>query len=1135
MTIHRFISIFCILGAIGLSISLTVGDAELGATAYSARADKCPEKFETCEEAYRANNRGVAHLEQFNPADAAKEFRKALTIYPDLKIAQINLAIALLNSQEIDKAREAAEKALQVAPEIPHTYYVLGLIARNENRTEDALSAFKRVLAADPADVGSNVNVGQILTQERNYAEAVTYFRKAYEAEPYNSTAIYNLATTLIRLEQREEGQRLIERFQALRQSGAATSIGQNYLEQGRYAEALVSTGLEPELVGPEKWNVAFGSSDVGVNLSAGVITLFDYDNDGDMDLLHVGVDSRVRLFRNDSGRFSSVPSRSLASLRPIRATGAVTGDIDNDLYEDVIIFGSGQPLLLRGDGKGGFVNYGSGLPRISGNYATGALLDFDHDGDLDIFLGGAGSQRSPATQNELIRNNGDGTFSNVGVSAGIRTAKRPVAVIPTDYDNRRDVDLLVLNYSERPNLFQNMRDGTFRDVAPEVGLDRKAKWTGAAAGDINKDTYIDFFFTREDGPGVFAVSDGRGRFVLRDADPGTANATRAQFVDLDNDGLLDLAAATDNGLAISRNLGTRWSPVETAKIGDPPKRYRGLAAPVGLVSGDLDRDGDVDLLLSGSRGAHLLKNSGSETNRSVVVSLKGRVSNRAGIGSKIDIRSGSLSQKLESYSASPMPAPSDIHFGLGTREETDAIRVIWPSGVIQAEVDISGNRTFAKASAHISVEELDRKPSSCPYLYTWNGHSFEFVTDFLGGGEMGNWKEHGTYHFPDSDEFVRIPPGVLKATDGEYRLRVTNELEEVLFLDHLKLIAVEHPTGTEVYPNEGLGVPTAGKRIIYTTGGEHPPLSARSITGEDVLARVSELDRVFYDSFRSTNVRGYAEAHSLTLRLDDRTGYNGRTLLLLTGWTDYAFSSDNLAASQSGRSLFFPKLQVKDGSGTWRTVVENIGISVGRPQTVVVDLTGKFLSDSREVRIVTNFKTYWDKIAVDTSEQQQISTADLLPVRADLRERGFSRERSFGGMIVPTYVEVLNDGRWKNFSGRFTRTGDVRELLGGIDDVFVISKTGDELDLRFPALPDPRAGWTRTFLLFADGYSKEMDINSGSPDAVLPLPFKGMTSYPYGPGERFPMTTEKLRLYDEYTTRTASRALPPIEASLLK
>ena len=1110
---------------------------EFRAIANPERSAECFSRIETCEEAHRTNNRGVAQLEQFNPAEAVKEFRNALKTYPELKIAQVNLAIALLNAQQIDEAREAAEKAVRAAPELPHPHYVLGLIARNQNRMDDALTAFKRVLAADPTDVGANVNIGQILTQERQYPQAVTHFRRAYEAEPYNSTAIYNLATTLFRMEHREEGQKLIERFQALRQSGAGTNIGQNYLEQGRYAEALVSTGLEAELIGPEKWGVAFSSFNTGANVRAGIATLFDYDNDDDLDLFQVGVDSRVHLLRNDGGRYIAVASRSLDRLRPTRAAGMVAGDFDNDLFEDVLIFGSGRPLLLKGDGKGEFANLSSNLPRYSGNFSTGALLDADHDGDLDVFLGGAGRSRgsAAATSNKLIRNNGDGTFSDISVSAGIGTAHGSVAVIPTDYDNRRDVDLLVLNHSERPSLFQNLRDGTFRDVAPEVGLSREGKWASAAAGDFNKDGFVDFFFGREDGPGVFAVSDGKGRFAMRDAPAETANATRVQFADLDSDGLLDLVAATTRGISISRNLGTRWSAFETVSGETRQGRAEGLAGPAGFVSGDLDRDGDIDLLINGKGGLRYLKNSGSETNRSIVISLKGRVSNRAGIGSKIDMRSGSLSQKLESYAASPMPAPSDIHFGLGRRQKPDAGRVIWPSGVVQAEVELPASGSVAGARKFVTVEELDRKPSSCPYLYTWNGEEFEFVTDFLGGGEMGNWKEQGVYHFPDSDEFVRIPPGMLKPSNGEYQLRVTNELEEVMFLDHLKLVAVEHPIGTDVYPNEGLGIPTAGKKIIYTTGEERPPLSGTDSNGADVLAKVSHLDRVFYDSFKPTRIRGYAETHSLTIRLDDRKAYNGRTLLLLTGWTDYAFSSDNLAASQSGKSLFFPKLQVKDRRGEWQTVIDSIGISVGRPQTVVVDLTGKFLSDSREVRIVTNVKTYWDKIAVDTSEQQQISAAELMAARAELRERGFSREQSFGGMIVPTYAQVVNDGRWKNFSGRFTRTGDVRPLIGGVDDVFVISKTGDELVLSFAALPDPPARMTRTFLLFADGYSKEMDINSGSPDAVLPLPFKGMSRYPYEGGERFPMTPEKQRLYDEYTTRTIARPLPPIEAGLLR
>jgi hypothetical protein len=268
---------------------------------------------------------------------------------------------------------------------------------------------------------------------------------------------------------------------------------------------------------------------------------------------------------------------------------------------------------------------------------------------------------------------------------------------------------------------------------------------------------------------------------------------------------------------------------------------------------------------------------------------------------------------------------------------------------------------------------------------------------------------------------------------------------------------------------------------------------------------------------------------------LDDKKGYDGRTLLLLTGWTDYAFSSDNLAASQSGKSLFLPKLQVKNKRGEWQTVIDSIGISVGRPQALVVDLTGKFLSDSREVRIVTNFKTYWDKIAVDTSEQTDAKTIEIKLSQSDLRERGFSEEIKYGEMIAANYDTVLNEGRWKYFSGTFTKLGAVNPLLEAIDDVFVISKTGDELVLSFEALPELPTNKKYTFLLYADGYSKEMDINSGSPDAVFPLPFKRMKKYPYAADEQFPMTEEKRRIYDEYTTRPVKGILPRLETALIK
>lgn len=1119
------------LGFLSLALFLTCGAITLQSlTQTNLRSVTFAER----EDAYRANNLGVALLEQYDYKTAAEHFRRALSLDPGLTIAHINLAIALFNLQDLDASQREAQIASESDPALPQPIYLLGMIARSQNRFDDAIAAFRGVLKIDPNDVGSSVNLGQIYTQQQRYEEAIKLFRTAVDAEPYNSSALYNLATALIRTGQRNEGQALMAKFQSLRQSGAATNLGQNYLEQGHYAEALTSTGAEPELVDTSRPNVTFRPANIGQPTTTRKPTrknfdtataLIDIDGDGDLDLVQGGP---ARLFRNDRGRFLDITRRSgdFAKAGSQSCFSMIAGDFDNDGKADLFVSWADRLALYRNLGGGRFrdITQTAKIPAIRSAARTSAFADVDHDGDLDIVISGFQSSSTI-----LLRNNGDGTFTDISKSANVDLGIVAAAIIPTDYDNRRDIDLLMLPRQGAPVLLRNLRNGSFENVAAAVGLDKEKDLISAAVGDFNKDTFVDFFFGRAGRPGIFAVSDGRGRFIYKDAPAATANAGSALFLDYDNDGLLDLVANTTKGLVILRNLGDHWS--------DRPQYSTNLdlSGSKQILAADIDSDGDMDMLLSAKNGAlQFLRNDGGNSNNSEFVRLKGRVSNKTGIGAKIDMRAGSLTQKLETYSASPMPAPADVHFGIGKRTKPDAVRIIWPSGVIQAEIDFPDIAKNTPAARRLNIEELDRKPSSCPYLYTWNGEKFEFITDFMGGGEMGAWGGPGVYHDPDPDEYVRIPPGKLRPKNGTYEVRVTNELEEVLFIDHLKLIAIEHDANTEVYPNEGLGIPTAGKNILYTTRGEHAPVSAIDANGRNVLPKIAQLDRNFYASFKSTNIRGYAEPHALTLKLDNKKGYNGRTLLLLTGWTDYAFSSDNLAASQSGRSLFFPRLEVKNRKGQWQTVIDPIGIAVGRPQTVVVDLTGKFLSDSREVRIVTNVKTYWDKIAVDTSEQTEVKTIEIRPARAELRERGYSEENNFDGMIVPDYQNAVFDARWKYFSGMFTRTGDVRPLLDQIDDVFVISKTGDEIALKFEALPDPPAGRKYTFLLYADGYSKEMDINSGSPDAVMPLPFKAMSRYPYGTDERFPMTAEKQRIYETYTTRSARAIIPRLETVLV-
>jgi hypothetical protein len=188
--------------------------------------------------------------------------------------------------------------------------------------------------------------------------------------------------------------------------------------------------------------------------------------------------------------------------------------------------------------------------------------------------------------------------------------------------------------------------------------------------------------------------------------------------------------------------------------------------------------------------------------------------------------------------------------------------------------------------------------------------------------------------------------------------------------------------------------------------------------------------------------------------------------------------------------------------------------------------LTGKFLCDDRQVRIATSMRIYWDQILVDTSDGDQPTRITKLdPLRADLRWRGFPREYSPDGRkpLIYDYSVIEPSAPWKAHLGNYTRYGDVRELLLAPDDLYVVTRNGDEMQIDFDArrLPTLAAGWKRTFLVYADGFGKDMDINSARPETIGELPFHGMKSYPYSPAERYPMTKRRRDYLLRYNTRT--------------
>lgn len=1156
------------------------------------------------EAVHRANNIGVALLEQFDYEGAAAAFQDAVALDESYGPARVNHALALLLTQDLELAEEEARRAADLMPEALEPQYLLGLIARAENRPEDAREAFSIVHEADPEDVGTNINLGQISLEARDYGSAVEQLQLAYEREPYNVTAAYNLGLAMVRSGDTAGGRRRLEEAQALRSSGYAVTYGNGYLAAGRYAEALASTGAEASLVDRTTPGASFaatiiaarepdasGSSPFGrrfepdevlgdgeESLAAslgGAVTAIDIEGDGDLDLF-VGSADGERLLRNDGAdgmaEWSDVTEiGGLAGGAPDLGVpvGAISGDYNNDLAPDLFVLRHGQSSLYQNDGEGQFtdVTADAGIPPFPYLPGAAAFADIDHDGDVDLAIAGlvdlshddrVADGESLLFPNDfapapflLLQNNQDGTFLDVTESSGLTFEGHTVALIPTDFDNRRDLDLLVVDYGRPPQLFMNLRDATFRNVAADVGLaDVGSATTSVAVADINKDDFPDVVFGQAEGL-IFALSDGRGAFTLAPGPAGGAASgalSTTQFLDYDNDGLLDLLTGTNSGMRLHRNLGLNgsqnnaWDEVTETVFGEldgfTPRTGRGLAVA------DFDLDGDSDLVGVGAAAVMLATNSGVPGNDSLRVTLSGLVSNRTGIGAKIQLRAGSLTSRLETSAATPAVAPSDVLFGLGRRAGADVARVLWPSGILQAEIPAApspgANDSQASdfLSSPITVSELDREPSSCPLLFTWNGTEFEFVTDFLGGGEMGYWHAPGHYSNPDPVEYVRIRGDQLHARDGVLELRITNELEEAVFFDRAELIVVSHPRTIEVHPNEGMTNPPKPHRL-HMVGELRVPRKAVDDDGVDVRAQIATLDRRYPSSFELTPFRGYAKPHALTLDLGLGTvDADASPVLLLTGWTAYSFSSDNVAALQAGLTPMPPVLEIKALDGQWRRSSQPIGIPVGRPQTIALDLAGQLQPGEHEVRIVTSMRIYWDQILVGRGMPSvSVQETRLDPVGATLSARGFSAELHPGGTqpTVYDYTRVSATSPWKTMAGDYTREGDVLPLMNNSDDMFVIARDGDEIALRFDAsqLPALEADWTRTFLLKADGFSKEMDINSASPDRVEPLPFHAMSGYPYAPSEQYP-TSERHRLYrDTYNTRSVITSVPRIDVSL--
>jgi hypothetical protein len=499
-------------------------------------------------------------------------------------------------------------------------------------------------------------------------------------------------------------------------------------------------------------------------------------------------------------------------------------------------------------------------------------------------------------------------------------------------------------------------------------------------------------------------------------------------------------------------------------------------------------------------------------------VHLTGVRSRKLAEDAEVEIKAGRLYKK-QMYAGVPLV------FDVGGYRRIDAVRITWPNGLIQNEVNQAAGRSY-------SYKEAQRLSGSCPMIFTWNGREFEFITDVLGVAPLGASDGEGTYFPVDHDEYVQIPAASLKAREGFYEVRITEELSEVSYLDQIELYAADHPADTEIFANEKFKGPPFPAFRWFGVRKRIYPRAARDEGGRDVLPMLITRDQAYPNQFKRTE-SGVAELHTLELDFSGAAA-NGGAVLLLNGWVDWPDGSIFRAAAQERKGgLVMPYLEMQDAAGRWRVVSQDMGMPAGKPKSIAVPL--RFLSASRKLRITTNLCVYWDEIFLSEDIAPPTVRRRALPLAsADLRYRGFSRSVVHPERKQPDtfeYAHVSPVSYWNPTPGLYTRYGNVNGLLEKVDDRLVIMGSGDELTLKFraDALPPVPDGWTRDFLLKVDGWAKDRDANTAFSATVEPLPFHGMSRYPYPAAERFPTDAAHQRYRREYNTRPALRLLRPL------
>ncbi len=1109
-----------------------------------------------------ARNLGKAYYEQGQYAQAQEEFGKIVASGRALATDYLDLGLAQMQLGRYDQALGSFTTAGQIDAKLTAVKYNLGILYKREGRDPDAEAVLKDVTAQDPGDPAAWFNLGAVRMNQHKLEPALDAFQHVdnmgfERAQNFYVTSLFRSFTVLERLKRQPEAQKCLALYQKYRGRVPGIAVQATALEAGKYGAALVPP---PSLVAKKDAplpGVVFADVDAELGSTAPqplaeppaaiaatefsleyarqhLLPLFgtsvavgDYDGDGRPDLYIVNPAGTNRLLRQEAnGSFVDVTVKAGVG-GPGGSISATFADYDNSGRLSLIVAGLGGVRVYHNQGDGTFVDKTAAahLAGTAGELATqGLFFDADNDGLLDLFVSVYTDLGHPPQQasfrfpqdfagavSHLYRNNGDGTFTDITKTAGLGTAGRARGALFANFTDDPFADLLVLRDDGPPLLYLNRGGARF---SPRNEPNLRLAATHAQVADFNHDGKFDLVLWTPNGPQVL-LNRGNANFVALKGLPlitaPEANfAARGTVADFDGDGFDDLLTLDAQGkwhLLLNRGGVFREAPLSLSSS---------TVSYSSIVPAWLRNPGELDLLTTGGGAGLKLRRRQTPSPHWVEISLAGEKSNQKGIGAVVEVKAGNFYQKL-------MVTHSPIRVFTGTLPRVDVVRVTWPNAIVQNALNVTTDKT-------LRVRESERLASSCPFVYAWDGQKLAFVTDVLGAAPLGELQPDGSLAEPSPQEFVRLPPTV-RPRNGRYLLRFTDEMREVDYFDEIKLVAVDHTAGQKIYANEIYGsVPQSP--ALFAVRDQHAPVSAVDNQGRDVLPLLLRADGRYVGGFQRQRIPGLASPHTLTLDL----GPFGKTIhlaLWLQGWVLWPDSNSARAVASQKRKMVGPYLQVRDAQGRWVTVVPDMGLPSGANRTMRVDLTGKFLSADRHVRIVTNLCVYWDRIFFTNDDRRVRPTGEARLLGAHLHYRGFSTPHPDPAEVRPDevdYEELDAFAPWDPAPGTYTRYGDVRPLVSGRDDELVVMAPGDELGASFDAraLPPPRGGWHRDFFLYLAGWAKDNEPNTLAGNSSAPLPFAAMPTYPYNGSAR-----QRGAAYRQYLRRYQSRRryrlIPPL------